>query len=373
MSAPLSGITVVSVEQAVSVPFASRQLGDLGATVLKIERREGGDFARHYDGNVSGQSSFFVWTNRGKSSVPLDTKSPADRAQLDALLAGADVYLINLAPDSALRAGLDVDTIRSRFPSVIAGCVSGYGEGGPRSADKAYDLAIQAEAGVFDVTGNGDQRSKVGLSIADIAAGMYLFSGVLAALYRRERTGEGATVKVSMLEALAEWMQAPLLNAHAVGRTPQRTDRRHATIAPYGTFPLQDGTEVLLAIQNNAEFERFCRLVLLQPELATDSRFAMNEARMSNVEVLEDMVRVAFVAADVETVLDRLQQADVATARVNTLDEVWQHEQLRARGRFVETILPGGVVVETLKLPIDIEGHAASSSYTVPTLGEQQT
>jgi itaconate CoA-transferase len=373
MSAPLSGVTVVSIEQAVSVPFASRQLADLGATVLKIERRDGGDFARHYDGNVSGQSSFFVWTNRGKSSVPLDTKLPEDRAYLDALLAGADVYLINLAPDAALRAGLDVDTIRWQFPSIIAGCVSGYGEGGPRSADKAYDLAIQAEAGVFDVTGNGDQRSKVGLSIADIAAGMYLFSGVLAALFRRERTGEGATVKVSMLDALAEWMQAPLLNAHAVGSTPTRTDRRHATIAPYGTFQLQDGSEVLLAIQNNAEFERLCRIVLLQPELATDSRFAMNEARVRNIEILESIVSAAFVSAEGATVLDRLQQADVATARVNTLAEVWQHEQLRTRGRFVETILPGGAVVETLKLPVDIDGHEARASYRVPALGEHQT
>ncbi len=375
MSAPLAGITVVSLEQAVSVPFATRQMADLGATVLKIERPATGDFARHYDGNVSGQSAFFVWANRGKSSVVLDTKDPADRSRLDALLAGADVYLQNLAPDAARRAGLDADAIRARFPSLVVGEVSGYGEGGPRSADKAYDLAIQAEAGVFDVTGDGDMRSKVGLSIADIAAAMYLFSGVLAALFRRERTGEGATVKVSMLEALTEWMQAPLLNAHALGGTPMRTARRHAAIAPYGTYALADGSEVLLAIQNNAEFARFCTKVLQAAEVATDSRFATNEARIAHVDELEALVAVAFRADAPDVVRSRLAEADVAVARVNTLEDVWQHEQLRARNRFVNTMLPGGAVVETLRLPIDIDGvpDVAAGAAVVPALGQQQS
>jgi itaconate CoA-transferase len=372
VTAPLEGIVVVSIEQAVSVPFASRQLADLGATVLKIERPESGDFARHYDGNVGGQSSFFVWANRGKSSVVLDIKDEADRIRLDALLSGADVYLHNMAPDAALRAGLDVDSIRSRFPSIIAGSVSGYGEGGPRSSDKAYDLAIQAEAGVFDVTGDGDQRGKVGLSIADIAAAMYLFSGVLAALVRQERNGEGATVKVSMLEALAEWMQAPLLNAQAIGSTPPRTSRRHAVIAPYGTFRLTDDTEILLAVQNNAEFERLCRVVLLQPELSTDIRFATNHARIQHVEELEFFVRNAFVSAPPAEVRARLDTADLAIASVNTLAQVWHHEQLRARDRFVMTTLPGGIDVETLRLPIDIDDLPIPKSI-VPALGQSLT
>ncbi len=322
VTAPLAGIVVVSVEQAVSVPFASRQLADLGATVLKIERPDGGDFARHYDGNVGGQSAFFVWANRGKSSVVLNTKDDDDRSRLDSLLSGADVYLHNMAPDAAVRSGLDVDSIRARFPAIIAGSVSGYGEGGPRSSDKAYDLAIQAEAGVFDVTGDGEQRAKVGLSIADIAAAMYLFSGVLAALVRRERTGEGATVKISMLEALAEWMQAPLLNAHAIGHTPPRTARRHAVIAPYGTFSLADGSELLLAVQNNAEFERLCCIVLIQPELATDVRFATNNVRIEHVDALEAIVNAGFRSASPEEIRQRLRDADLAIASVNTLADV---------------------------------------------------
>jgi itaconate CoA-transferase len=371
MSAPLSGITVVSVEQAISVPFASRQLADLGATVLKIERPDGGDFARHYDGNVSGQSSFFVWANRGKSSVVVNTKDPHDRARLDALLAGADVYLQNLAPEAARRAGLDADTVRARFPKIVAGEVSGYGEGGPRSADKAYDLAIQAEAGVFDVTGDGDLRSKVGLSIADIAAAMYLFSGVLAALLRRERTGEGATVKVSMLDALTEWIQAPLLNAHAIGRTPTRTARRHAAIAPYGTFQLADGSSVLLAIQNNAEFQRFCTIVLGDATIAADGRFATNEGRISHVDELEARIGLVFASNSPESVMQSLREADLAIARVSTLADVWDHEQLRSRGRFLTTTLPGGASTETLRLPVDIDG-VPDPSTIVPALGQTQ-
>jgi itaconate CoA-transferase len=370
VTAPLQGIVVVSVEQAVSVPFASRQLADLGATVLKIERPDGGDFARHYDGNVGGQSAFFVWANRGKSSVALNIKDDGDRARLDALLAGADVYLQNMAPDTAVRAGLDVDSIRDRFPSIIAGSVSGYGDGGPRSSDKAYDLAIQAETGVFDVTGDGEMRAKVGLSIADIAAAMYLFSGVLAALVRRERTGEGATVKVSMLEALAEWMQAPLLNANALGNTPARTARRHAAIAPYGTFRLSDGSEILLAIQNNAEFERLCKIVLLNPSIALDDRFAKNEARIANVDDLENIVSDGFASAPPAEIRRRLTDADLAIASVNTLADVWQHEQLRARNRFITTTLPGGTEVETLRFPIDIDGLPDTGS-RVPALGEE--
>jgi itaconate CoA-transferase len=369
MSAPLAGITVVSVEQAVAVPFCSRQLADLGATVIKIERPDGGDFARHYDGNVSGQSAFFVWTNRGKTSTVLDLKDEVDRNTLESLLVGADVYLVNLSPEATRRAGLDVDSVRIRHPHLVAGDVSGYGEGGPRASDKAYDLAIQAEAGVFDVTGDADMRAKVGLSIADIAAGMYLFSGVLAALLRKERTGVGATIHISMLEALAEWMQAPLLNARALGRTPSRTARRHAAIAPYGTFRLSDGSEVLLAIQNNAEFDRFCTMVLQQPAVAGNARFATNADRIANVDALETLITQVFTSMPPTQLHQRLAQADLAVASVNTLADVWSHPQLRARDRFIPTNLPGGHTVETLRFPINIDGLPEPTA-VVPELGQ---
>lgn len=367
--APLSGIVVVSVEQAIAIPFATRQLADLGATVLKIERPGSGDFARHYDGNVGGQSAFFVWANRGKHSIELDTKH--DRQRLEELLADADVYLQNLSPDAARRAGLDADAVHERHPHLVTCEVSGYGKGGPRSADKAYDLAIQAEAGVFDVCGEGPMRAKVGFSVADIAAGMYAFSGVLAALVRRERTGRGGVVKVSMLEALTEWMSAPLLNAQAVGATPQRTARRHFAIAPYGTFRLSDGTEVLIAIQNEAEWVRLCEIVLGAPELASDARFADNGRRIAHVDELESLVHETFALLDAAEVRERLRRADLAIASVNTLHDVWNHDQLRARRRFVTTELPGGSTVETMVPPFDIEGLERGPSW-VPALGEDR-
>ncbi len=370
MSAPLAGIVVVSVEQAIAAPFATRQLSDLGATVIKVERPETGDFARHYDGNVSGQSAFFVWANRGKQSVVIDTKAEADRERLELLLAGADVYVHNLSPEAAQRAGLDADSVRGRFPSIVACQISGYGTGGPRSDDKAYDLAIQAEAGVFDVTGDGEVRGKVGFSVADVAAGMYAFGGILAALVRRERTGEGATVNIAMLDALTEWMSAPLINANAVGVSPTRTSRRHALIAPYGTFRLVGGGEVLVAIQNQAEWRRLCDVVLGDVQLVSDVRFVDNTARIRNVDQLEEMLQTFFLSVNSDEVMSRLKAADLAIASVNTLADVWQHEQLRERGRFVETLLPGGFAIETLKLPIDIDGFDLPSPYSVPDLNE---
>ncbi len=370
MSPPLEGIVVVSVEQAIAAPFASRQLADLGATVIKIERPMTGDFARHYDGNVEGQSAFFVWANRGKQSLVLDNKNPDDQHRLDGLLAMADVYLHNLAPDASRRAGLDASSVRVRFPSIIACEISGYGDGGPRSGDKAYDLAIQAEAGVFDVTGEGESRGKVGFSAADIAAAMYAFSGILAALVRRERTGEGATVRVSMLDALSEWMSAPLLNAHALGNTPPRTLRRHAQIAPYGTFPLSDGSEVLIAIQNQAEWRRLCSVVLGDEQFADHPLFADNSARILHVDKLEAELRSRFGRETSTEIRRRLAAADLAIASVNTLSEVYEHPQLRERGRFVRTSLPGGKTTETLKLPINFDGFDADESPRVPELNE---
>jgi formyl-CoA transferase len=310
-----------------------------------------------------------VWANRGKHSVELDAKTERDR--LEGLLAGADVFLHNLSPDAARRATLDADAVHGRHRHLVACEVSGYGEGGPRSSDKAYDLAIQAEAGVFDVCGEGELRAKVGFSIADIAAGMYAFSGVLAALVRRERNGVGAVVKVSMLEALTEWMSAPLLNAQAIGKTPPRTARRHFVIAPYGTFRLADSSEVLIAIQNEAEWQRLCAIVLDDPLVAVDPRFESNERRIANVDALEDHLHDRFAALDPTEVRRRLRDADLAIASVNTLDDVWHHEQLRARQRFVQTELPGGAIVETMLPPFEIDGIVPGPSW-VPALGEDR-
>lgn len=369
MSAPLANVVVVSVEQAIAIPFATRQLADLGATVIKIERPETGDFARHYDRNVSGQSAFFVWANRGKHSVELDVQS--DRPRLDALIASADAYLHNMSPDAARRYELDATSVQRQHPQLVTCEVSGYGEGGPRSSDKAYDLAIQAEAGVFDVCGEGPMRAKVGFSIADIAAGMYAFSGVLAALFRRATTGQGGVVKVSMLEALTEWMSAPLLNARAVGVSPARTARRHFAIAPYGTFRLADDTEVLIAIQNQAEWMRLCEVVLGDPSMASDPSFETNELRIANVDALEDLIHRILASLDPSVARTRLRQADLAIASVNTLSDVWEHEQLRARHRFVQTELPGGHRVETIRPPFDIDGLPDRPSW-VPALGEDR-
>lgn len=366
MTAPLDGVVVVSLEQAISVPFATRQLADLGATVIKIERPEG-DFARAYDSNVQGESAFFVWANRGKQSVVLDIKDPDDLATFWALVAGADVFLHNIAPASAARLGIDVQALHARFPSLIACEVSGYGAGGPRSEDKAYDLAIQAEAGAFSVTGDAEM-SKVGFSVADIASGMYALSGVLAALVRRERTGEGAAIEVSMLDSLAEWLSAPLYAAaHGGGQAP-RTGRRHHAIAPYGTFSLSDGRIVLIAIQNDREWSAFAERVLGDASLGSDSRFATNAVRIANVDDLESVIRARFASVPAADIRAGLAAAGIASANVNDLAQVWEHEQLRARDRFVEVDLPQGRI-EMLRSPFDISGWTPGPS-SVPALGE---
>ena len=366
MSAPLAGIVVVSLEQAISAPFATRQLADLGATVIKVER-PGGDFARHYDGDVKGESAFFVWANRGKQSVVLDIKNDGDAETFFALIAGADVFVQNIAPDAAERMGIGAEQLHSRFPGLIACEISGYGSGGTRSADKAYDLAVQAEAGAFSVTG-GEEMSKVGFSVADISAGMYAMSGVLAALVRRERTGEGAAISVSMLDSLVEWMSAPLYAAvHGKGQAP-RTSRRHHAIAPYGTFALASGRTVLIAIQNDREWQRMAEIVLASSDLATDERFATNAARIANVEETEAIVSEGLRSISDDDALARLAEAGIATARVNDLADVWQHEQLRARGRFVEVDTPGGPL-ELLAEPFAISEWSPGRR-RIPALGE---
>jgi crotonobetainyl-CoA:carnitine CoA-transferase CaiB-like acyl-CoA transferase len=366
VSAPLAGVVVVSLEQAISAPFATRQLADLGATVLKVERPEG-DFARHYDSVVQGESAFFVWANRGKQSIALDLKDPDDLATFGALVAGADVFVHNLSPRAAERLGIDAATLHARHPHLVAAEISGYGHGGPRTDDKAYDLAIQAEAGVFSVTGD-QQMSKVGFSVADICAAMYAMSGILAALVRRERTGEGAAVSVSMLDVLAEWVSAPLYNAVYGAGQSARTGRRHHAIAPYGTFRLADGSTVLVAVQSDGEWRSLAEHVLLDPALGEDPRFATNAARIANVDVLEEVLAAGLAGVDADEARARLARGRIATARVNDLRGVWEHEQLRARGRFDQVSTPSGVI-EMLASPFDLSDLPPSTP-RVPALDE---
>ncbi|MEI6361537.1 MAG: CoA transferase [Actinomycetes bacterium] len=366
VSGPLEGIVVVSLEAAVSAPFATRQLADLGATVIKVER-PGGDFARHYDSVVQGESAFFVWANRGKQSVVLDVKDDADLAMLRALIAGADVFLHNLSPRAAADLGIGAQQLIEKHPSLIACEISGYGHGGPRTDDKAYDLAIQAEAGAFSVTGT-DTPSKVGFSVADICAAMYTLTSILAALVRRERTGEGAAVHVSMLDALAEWMSAPMYAAvYGPGQAP-RTGRRHHAIAPYGTFLLSDGSTVLIAVQSDGEWCSLAEHVLEDASLGTDARFATNSDRITNVDELEAILSAELASIPVDEARRRLAAGRIANARVNDLRGVWDHEQLRARDHFHPVSTPSGVI-EMLDAPFDISGWPVPHG-PVPALDE---
>ena len=368
MSPPLAGLVVVALEQAIAAPFATRQLADLGATVIKVERPEG-DFARHYDAHVHGLSSHFVWANRGKQSVILDLKNRVDRSTFDGLVAGADVFLHNVAPGAAARLDIDVEMLASDNVGLIACEISGYGVGGPRSDDKAYDLLVQAEAGAISVTG-GEEMSKVAFSVADISAGMYALSGILAALVRRERTGEGAVVRVSMLDSLVEWMSAPLYGAHFGPGQPPRTGRRHHGIAPYGLFATRDGATLLLAVQNDREWQGMADVLLGQAGLGTDPRFATNPQRIRHVDEVEQLVRSRLEGLDHAEALDLLSRAGVATAAVNDLDAVWDLPQLRERGRFTTVQTPSGEV-EMLASPFDIS-DAEVAPGSVPALGEHQ-
>lgn len=367
MSAPLAGVVVVSIEQAISAPFASRQLADLGATVIKVERPEG-DFARHYDHLVEGTSAFFVWANRGKHSVTVDVSSESDVALLHTLIAGADVVLHNMSPAAARRRGFDAESLRAVRPELIVCEISGYGIGGPRGDDKAYDLAIQAEAGAFSVNGNAEEMSKVGFSVADISSGMYALTSILAALVRRDRTGEGASIEVSMLEALSEWMSAPMYAAvYGEGQAP-RTGRRHHAIAPYGTFQLSDGSTILIAVQSDGEWRSLAEHVLGAPELGTDERFATNPARVANVKELEQLINQGLQSVSVTEAHERLARGRIAVARVNDLRGVWQHEQLRARERFHSVRTEFGPV-EALDPPFNISDSGPIPDW-IPALGE---
>jgi crotonobetainyl-CoA:carnitine CoA-transferase CaiB-like acyl-CoA transferase len=331
---PLDGITVVTLEHAIAAPFATRQLADLGARVIKVERPGVGDFARAYDNRVRGMASHFVWCNRSKESLCLDLKQTEAREILSRLLGKADVLVQNLAPGAAARLGLSEAALRPRHPQLIVCDISGYGADGPYRDRKAYDLLIQSEAGFLSVTGTPEQPCKAGPSIADIAAGMYAYSGILAALLTRRRAGRGSRVEVSMLEALGEWMSFPLYYAFEEQPPPPRSGAAHATIFPYGPFPAGDGKTVMLGLQNEREWKIFCEAVLERPELATDPRFDTNVRRVANREALTTLIIEGFTRLTAAEAMARLDSAGIANARVNDVHELWAHPQLAARSRW---------------------------------------
>jgi formyl-CoA transferase len=364
---PLQGITVVSLEQAVAAPFATRQLADLGARVIKIERPGGGDFARGYDEAVYGNSSYFVWLNRSKESLTLDLKSEEGREILGELLGQADVLVQNLGPGAAGRLGLDPATLARTYPRVIPCSVSGWGTDGPWADRKAYDLLVQCETGLLSITGTWDEMAKVGISVADIAAGMYAYSGILTALLRRATTGEVSAVEVSLFEALAEWMGAPAYYTRHGGRQPARVGAQHATIAPYGPYETADGT-ILLAVQNDREWRSLCDVVLDEPETATDARFATNSARVAHREELNELVRAKLLPLETKRAAELLDAAGVANASINQVEDFLNHPVLEGRDRWRPVQVPGGQI-EALRPPADLAGVEPVMG-PVPALGE---
>jgi crotonobetainyl-CoA:carnitine CoA-transferase CaiB-like acyl-CoA transferase len=360
-------VTVVALEQAVAAPFATRQLADLGARVIKVERPKVGDFARAYDSTVKGLSSHFVWLNRSKESLTLDLKRPEARDVVSRLLERADVFVQNLAPGAAGRLGLDAGALRERRPQLIVCDVSGYGSTGPYRDKKAYDLLVQAEAGLVSITGTETEPVKSSISVADIAAGMYAYSGVLTALFRRERTGDGATIEVSMLEALTEWMGFPLYYTMYGGSPPPRSGAHHAAIAPYGPFTGADGETVFLGLQNEREWARFCDQVLQRPELAIDARFESNAKRVEQRLALEAEIDEVFGKLNVEEIIARLDLAKIANARMNSIAQLADHEQLAARQRWREVSTSVGPLRAILP-PATIDG-VESRFDPIPDIG----
>jgi crotonobetainyl-CoA:carnitine CoA-transferase CaiB-like acyl-CoA transferase len=364
---PLDGLLVVALEQAVAAPFATRQLADLGARVIKIERAGAGDFARGYDTSVLGQASYFVWLNRGKESVELDVKSPGGQQAMAALLARADVFVQNLAPGAAERLGLDAAGLLARHRRLICCSVSGYGPDGPYAGKKAYDLLVQCEAGLLSVTGTPDAPCKAGISVADIAAGMYAYSGVLTALYERERTGRGSSFEVSLLDALGEWMTQPYLYTVYGGQEPRRTGARHASISPYGPYQARGG-EVFIGLQNEREWAVLCEKVLARSDLVTDERFATNPDRVKHDDELTAIIEDVLASMTPDEVVARLDAAGIASARLRTPAEFAAHPQLAARDRWREADTPGGPV-RALLPPVTVPGREAAMG-AVPALGQ---
>lgn len=365
---PLDGITVVSLEHAVAAPFCTRQLADLGARVIKVERPGNGDFARGYDQRVNGQSSHFIWINRSKESLALDVKQPAAKAALLELLKTADVLVQNLAPGATARMGLSYETLKELNPKLIVCDISGYGADGPYRDKKAYDLLIQSEAGFLSVTGTPETPSKSGISVADIAAGMYAYTNILSALLLRGKTGAGSHIDVSMLEAMGEWMGYPLYYAYDGAPPPPRTGASHASIYPYGPFQAGDGKTVMLGLQNEREWTAFCDTVLLQPDVVTDTRFDSNAQRNANREALQALIVQTFAALTAAQVVERLEQAGIANARVNEMADLWEHPQLQARQRWRTVGTPQGDVPALL--PPGVNSAFDYRMEAVPAVGQ---
>ena len=364
---PLTGIRVVALEQAVAAPFCSRQMADLGADVIKIERPDGGDFSRAYDQDLHGLSAYFAWLNRGKRSITLDLKQPRDHEVLAMLLSRSDVFIHNLAPGKVEQFGFGYEQLRDSHARLIWCGISGYGPDGPYREKKAYDLLVQAESGVVSVTGSADAPAKVGVSIADIAAGLYAYSSILAALLNRHRTGAGERIDISMLECLTEWMMPALYVWHGTGRIPERVGVRHSMIVPYGAYACSDGS-VNFAIQNQREWRRLCEQVLEMPEVTEDPRFAANADRLRNRAELESIVEKHFSALTQGEILARLDRAEIANGAVNDVAAVARHPQLAARGRWIDVESPVGSV-PALVPPHNL-GHAPPRMGAVPALGQ---
>jgi formyl-CoA transferase len=361
-------MTVVSLEQAVAAPFATRQLADLGARVIKVERPGAGDFARGYDEAVHGTSSYFVWLNRSKESLTLDVKDPDGRAVLDDLLAEADVFVQNLGPRATARIGLDAETLGARYPGLVVCDISGFGTDGPWAQRKAYDLLVQAEAGLMAVTGTAESAVRVGVSVADVAAGMYAYSGVLTALLTRATTGQAPAVAVSLFEALAEWMGAPAYYTAGTGRAPARTGGAHATIAPYGPYPTAQGDVLIVAVQNDREWRRLCSEVLDDPDLSADPRFDRNSARVAHRDELDALIGARLAALDTDAATAALDAAGIARAGVNTVADFLAHPVLTGRDRWRDVHTPGGKT-RALIPPAGLAGMSPRMD-PVPAVGE---
>ena len=365
---PLDGITVVTLEHAIAAPFCTRQLADLGARVIKIERPGVGDFARAYDERVRGLASHFVWTNRSKESLTLDVKHAEALPILHQLLHDADVLVQNLAPGASARLGLSYEALKEQYPRLIVCDISGYGADGPYRDKKAYDLLIQSESGFLSITGSPDEPAKAGCSVADIAAGMYAYTNILAALIQRGKTGQGCNIDVSMLESMAEWMSYPLYYAMDGAAPPPRAAASHATIYPYGPFPAGDGKVIMLGLQNEREWAVFCSKVLLQPALATDARFNTNALRSASRKELYALIVSVFASLTGEQVVERLEDAQIANAHMNDMHDLWDHAQLKARNRWTEGATPAGPVPALL--PPGMPNGYAPRMDPVPALGQ---
>ncbi|MDI3356298.1 CoA transferase [Pseudomonas sp. UYIF39] len=365
---PLDGVTVISLEHAIAAPLATRHLADLGARVIKVERPGSGDFARAYDARVDGLASHFVWVNRSKESLALDLKQPEAQEILMKLLGEADVLVQNLAPGAAARLGLSFEALSEKNPKLIVCDISGYGEGGPYTEKKAYDLLIQSEAGFLSITGTPEEQVKAGISIADIAAGMYAYTNILAALIERGKTGRGRRIEIAMIDAMVEWMGFPMYYAYDGQEPPRRTGASHSTIYPYGPFRAGDGRTVMLGLQNEREWAVFCDKLLGDAALATDERFASNARRTANRDALSQLIEQSFANFTAEQIMTRLDAADIANANVSTMNDIWNHPQLEARKRWTSVDTPTGPVPALQ--PPGMGGDRPARMGPVPALGE---